>query len=219
MDPLRLVDIRTEGIGDKRAFGSGYLIAPHLVLTARHVTRQKSTGLLWPRITAHVGLPSDGPVAYRTAKVRWTHPDGLDVALLELDSAVDVPGEVRWGRVGGTYPVPYRGLAFPRSTRKPDGSRNSEYLDGNLPRLSGGGGVHNLYTLNQKAAPGELKAWAGASGAAVFCDDHLVGVVIHDDPGYQNRRLHACPAHRFVADPGFTDLLREHGVVPPAPSR
>lgn len=220
MDPLRLVDVRAGDGEQTQGYGSGYLIAPRLVLTAWHVTRQRGSGLLWPRIHVYIGLPSAGPVEHRTAEVRWTHPDGRDVALLELSSAVDVPGEVLWGRVGGTPPVHYSGLAFPLATRTADGHRKVEQLHGTLPPLAGGRGVHNLYALNQAIAPGEREdgkqAWAGASGAAIFCDDHLVGVVIHDDEAFRNHRLHACPTHTFVTDRHFTDLLREHNVVPPA---
>ncbi|MGW0701464.1 trypsin-like serine protease [Streptomyces sp. NPDC002867] len=223
MDPLRLVDVRAGDAEQTQGYGSGYLIAPRLVLTAWHVTRQQGSGLLWPRINVHVGLPSSGPVEHRTAEVRWTHPGGRDVALLELNSAVDVPGQVLWGRAGGTSVLSYGGLAFPFATRTADGHRKVEQLYGTLPPLAGGRGVHDLYVLNQAVAPGEREdgkqAWAGASGAAVFCDDHLVGVVIHDDEAFRNHRLHACPTHTFVTDRDFTELLREHGVVPPATLR
>lgn len=219
MDPLRLVDVRAGDAQGTEGYGSGYLIAPRLVLTARHVTRQRSSGLPWPRIVVYVGLPSAGTPVRRSAEVRWTHPEGRDVALLELDADVDVPGKVLWGRVGGTPPVPFNGLAFPLATRAADGHRKVEQLHGDLPPLAGGHGAHNLYALNQAIAPGRRQdgqqAWAGASGAAIFCDDHLVGVVIHDDGAFRNQRLHACPSHTFVTDDAFTDLLRRHGVAPP----
>ncbi|MEV4331482.1 hypothetical protein AB0K02_13230 [Streptomyces sp. NPDC049597] len=223
MDPLRLVDVRAGDAEQTQSYGSGYLIAPRLVLTAWHVTRRKGSGLLWPRIHVHVGRPSTGTVEHRTAEVCWIHPDGRDVALLELNSAVDVPGQVLWGRAGGTSVLSYDGLAFPFATRTADGHRKVEQLYGTLPPLAGGRGVHDLYVLNQDIAPGEREdgkqVWAGASGAAVFCDDHLVGVVIHDDDAFRNHRLHACPTHTFVTDRGFTELLREHDVVPPAALR
>ncbi|MEU4982547.1 serine protease [Streptomyces sp. NPDC021969] len=220
MDPLRLVDVRAGDTRQTGGYGSGYLIAPRLVLTARHVTRHQTTGLPWPRIDVYVGLPSFGAVEHRSAEVRWTHPGGRDVALLELDAAVDVPGEVPWGRVGGISPVLYGGLAFPLATRTPDGHRKVEQLHGILLPLAGGRGIHDLYALNQTVAPGEREdgkqAWGGASGAAVFCDGCLVGVVVHDDEAFRNHRLHACPAHTFVTDRGFTDLLHEYGVAPQA---
>ncbi|MFJ1607732.1 trypsin-like serine protease [Streptomyces sp. NPDC088253] len=220
MDPRRLVDIRAGDAEQKQGLGSGYLIAPRLVLTARHVTRQQDSGVQWPYIDVYVGLPSSGAIEHRRAKVRWTHPTGRDVALLELSSEVDVPGQVLWGRAGGTSALSYGGLAFPLATRTADGHRKVEQLRGALPPLAGGRGVHDLYVLDQHTAPGDRsdgkQAWAGASGAAVFCDDHLVGVVIHDDEAFRNHRLHACPTHTFIADGEFTDLLREHDVVPPA---
>ncbi|MFE1290279.1 trypsin-like serine protease [Streptomyces sp. NPDC058751] len=218
MDPLRLVDVRGQD-GDGQGCGSGYLVAPRLVLTARHVVERRASALPWPRIDVYVGHPARCPVEHRRAEVRWVHGGGRDVALLELDAAVDLPGEVLWGWVGGNHPVPYLGLAFPLATRTADGHRKVEQLEGSLPPLTGGRGAHDLYALNQVIAPGEREdgrqAWAGASGAAVFCGDRLVGVVVHDDHAFRNHRLHACPAQAFGADPGFQDLLREHGTAPP----
>nr|BFD96355.1 hypothetical protein KitaXyl93_77150 [Kitasatospora sp. Xyl93] len=220
MDPQRLVDIRAGDSEQVESYGTGYLLSPRLVLTARHVTRRQATGRPWSCINVYVGLPSDGDAEYRRARIRWTHPGDRDVALLELDAAVDILGEVSWGRVGGTRLVPYNGMAFPRATQTKDGHRKSEQLDGSIPPLNGGRGVHNLYALNQTIAPGERmdgkQAWGGASGAAVFCGDRLVGVVIHDDDAFRNHRLHACPAYTFVTEPGFTRVLQEHGVVLPS---
>ncbi|MCX4430235.1 hypothetical protein [Streptomyces mirabilis] len=73
--------------------------------------------------------------------------------------------------------------------------------------------------LDQEPAPDlrddGRKAWGGASGTAVFCGDHLVGVVIRDDRSYGNRRLRALPAHCFVQDDGFEALLRRYAGGPP----
>ncbi|MFD4691963.1 hypothetical protein [Streptomyces sp. NPDC058463] len=74
-----------------------------------------------------------------------------------------------------------------------------------------------MFVLDQAAAPrprpegaGE-RAWSGVSGAAVFCHDVLVGVVVRDDAEYDNRRLHACPTNAFVTDTAFVSLLSQHG--------
>ncbi|MER7180754.1 trypsin-like peptidase domain-containing protein [Streptomyces hyaluromycini] len=211
MDRRRLALVRGGEETGFRRVGSGYLVAPRLVLTARHVV-EDGPGSAWPRIDVRVGHPQDADDTRRcAARVCWTHPDGRDVALLLLDDPVDVPGAaVRWGRPVGEDPLPYEALGFPWASAG-NGRRRVEHLRGELPVLGGGTGDQDLYVLDQGPAPDGTKAWSGASGSAVFCHGHLVGVVIHDDKAFENRRLHACPARSFAADPDFAALLVRHG--------
>ncbi|MFF0226770.1 trypsin-like serine protease [Streptomyces sp. NPDC004629] len=217
MDKRRLADVRCDGRGRRKA-GSGYLVAPQLVLTALHVLVDE-TGEVWPRITVRVGHPPSGNVDRREAAVCWTGSNGLDVALLRLDAPVNVPGTVRWGRPVGSEALPYAGLGYPLQTRATDGHRRVEHLRGMLSPLAGGDGRHDLYTLDQHAAPrlrtDQRQAWGGVSGAAVFCQGHLVGVVLQDDEEHENRRLHALPVRRFGTDSAFVELLERHGGLAP----
>lgn len=217
MDHRRLALIRG---GDADGFlrvGTGYLIAPRLVLTARHVV-EESRGVPWPRIDVRVGHPRESEVHHCLASVRWTHPEDRDVALLLLDDVIEVPGTVRWGRPVGNAPLPYQGLGYPLASVK-DGQYNVEHLRGELSPQAGGAGPRDLYVLDQGPAPDKRedggKPWSGASGTAIFCQDYLVGVVIHDDDAFANRRLHACPARVFADDPGFVALLQRYGDGPP----
>ncbi|WAU78294.1 serine protease (plasmid) [Streptomyces sp. Qhu-G9] len=218
MDERRLADVRCDGRGRRKA-GSGYLVAPQLVLTARHVLVDEA-GEVWPRITVRVGHPQSGSVYRRKASVCWTGSDDLDVALLRLDAPVHVPGTVRWGRPVGSDALPYAGLGYPLQTRATDGHRRVEHLRGMLSPLAGGEGRHDLHTLDQDAAPrlrtDQRQAWGGVSGAAVFCQGHLVGVVLQDDEEHENRRLHALPVRKFATDSAFVELLNCHGGVAPA---
>ncbi|MEV0990615.1 hypothetical protein [Streptomyces sp. NPDC049949] len=214
MDPRRLTLIRGGTVGQRRSVGSGYLIAPRLVLTARHVLVNANTGEFWPEIRVSVGHPSDGDTVPAKAELLWDHPEGLDVALLLTEHAVDVPGTVRWGRPAGTAPLPYEGLGFPLAAA--GDARDAEHLRGILPPLSGS---RDLYVLDQDPEPASRvdgrKAWGGASGAAVFCNDHLVGVVVRDDQSYGNRRLRALPVRAFFEDSGFVGRFQEYADGPP----
>ncbi len=168
----------------------------------------------WAQIDVRVGHPRDADVHRCMASVRWTAPEGRDVALLLLDDEVDVPGMVRWGRPVGNAPLPYEGLGYPSAAFR-GGQHKVEHLRGKLPPQAGGVGTQDLYVLDQESAPdmrtdGE-QAWSGASGSAVFCEERLVGVVIHDDHAFANRRLHACPARTFTHDPAFAILLQRYG--------
>ncbi|MEU9247232.1 trypsin-like peptidase domain-containing protein [Streptomyces sp. NPDC048385] len=217
MDRRRLALVRGGEETGFRRVGSGYLVAPRLVLTARHVVEERS-GSSWARIDVRVGHPQD-ETWRRRASLCWTHPEGRDVALLLLDDAVEVPGDaVRWGLPVGDDPLPYDALGFPGASAG-DGQRRVEHLRGELPALGGGTGDQDRYVLDQGPAPGGAKAWAGASGSAVFCRDLLVGVVIHDDVAFENRRLHACPARSFAEEAGFAELVERHGGGRPRLSR
>lgn len=216
MDPRRLALILSGTAEKRHSVGSGYLIAPRLVLTARHVVEDRDTRAEWPQIQIRVGHPGEGATVRRRATVLWRHPQDLDVALLLTHDAVEVPDSpVRWGRPVGKAPLPYEGLGFPLATAEEE--REVEHLRGVLPLLSSGSRAR--YVLDQEPAPEHRadgrRAWGGASGAAVFCEDHVVGVVIEDNQSYGNRRLRASPAHAFVQDSEFEALLREYADGPP----
>ncbi|MEU2133802.1 trypsin-like peptidase domain-containing protein [Streptomyces sp. NPDC018352] len=210
MDPRRLALIRSGGIGGGRlTVGSGYLIAPRLVLTARHVLVDRATERFWPKIAVRVGHDYDGETTRAAAELLWEHPDGHDVALLLLDREIDLPDAVRWGRPAGIAPLPYQGLGFPWASKGE--CRAPEHLRGVLAALSGG---KDRYVLDQGPAPDPRtdggNAWGGASGAAIFCGAHLVGVVTKEDHAYGARRLIALPVSSFAVDGGFVSHLEEH---------
>jgi hypothetical protein len=224
VDERRVADIRC-GVADlSHTFGSGYLVAPRLVLTARHVViRAATAGGVWPRVEVRIGHPRSGARARRAAEVAWCHPE-RDAALLLLDEPVHVPGTVRWARAAGRQPLRYEGVGYPRAALA-NGRREPEYLRGFLPVMSGGSGPGRYYVLDQevfpqpnraatRAADEKEKGWAGASGSAVFCLGRLVGVAVHDDDAFGNRRLHACPVETFATDPGFVEVMRSHAEVP-----
>lgn len=215
MNPRRLALIRSGEAGEGRiTIGSGYLVAPRLVLTARHVLENRDTGEFWPHVSVHVGHHREGGTTRVAAEPLWSHPDGLDVALLRIDREINLSGSVRWGRPAGTAPLPYVGLGYPWAAKGE--TREPEYLRGVLPLLSGG---RDRYVLDQGPAPaprsGGGNAWGGASGAAIFCDGHLVGVVTQEDLAYGARRLIALPVLSFAGDGGFVSHIEEETDEPP----
>ncbi|MFI0242138.1 trypsin-like peptidase domain-containing protein [Streptomyces sp. NPDC016845] len=216
MDRRRLALIRSGGTPEGRVtVGSGYLIASRLVLTARHVLEDREAGTVWPVITVSVGHHRDGESTRLRAEVAWSHPDGLDVALLRIDGEIDPPGSVRWGCPAGSAPLHYEGLGYPLAAKGE--TRDPEHLRGVLPVLSGG---KDRYVLDQGPAPTARtdgrNAWGGASGAAIFCGGHLVGVVTQEPHAYGARRLIAVPVASFAGDEGFVTLVEEHTGRAPA---
>ncbi|MFF3826166.1 ATP-binding protein [Streptomyces griseus] len=262
MDPLALVDIRAGTESVQQSYGSGYLLGPRLVLTARHVVFRK--GRVLPRISVRIGSPggAEKPLR-RRARLCWPTVDAsagaqtaadsdtdqpestgvgavrnrrdvaglesdrgfdgaLDVALLSLTEPVPCAGEVRWGRPIGTRRPAYEGLGFPLLAEDENGRREVEQLGGTLPPLATG--PLNTVVLDQTTAPRSrrhgVRAWAGASGTAVFCRDGagrhlLVGVVVEDVGEFENRRLLAAPVWRFCTSLRFAELVEEHTGHPP----
>ncbi|MEU4173328.1 hypothetical protein AB0F46_41655 [Streptomyces sp. NPDC026665] len=121
-----------------------------------------------------------------------------------------------WGRpVAGV--LDYEALGFPSFASYDDEVRRVEHLTGRLPAF--GQGVAGGLILDQSAAPRprpDRRNWAGVSGAAVFCGDCLVGVAITDDAYFDDRRLHAVPAHAFTHDAEFVRHLEEDGGQAPS---
>ena len=214
MDGRRLADIRAGTREEPKKGGTGYLVGRHLLLTARHVVVDHERE--WPRIDVWLGHPGEEPRRRIEAKVVWQDAT-LDAALLSITAKVSTDGPpVRWGCFIGSAPITFTALAFPGFTNY-EAVRGVEQLNGRLSPLAIGAG--GGYVLDQAAAPRATVpgAWAGASGAAVFCDGLLVGMIATSNQLFGNRRLHAMRARSLLSDREFSRLISEDtGIVPVA---
>ncbi|MEI5100926.1 tetratricopeptide repeat protein [Streptomyces sp. PmtG] len=156
---------------------------------------------------------------HRQAEVCWPDPregvpaeDALDMALLWLHEPVPAEGDpVRWGQPGGVVPLPFDGAGFPAFADE-TARGDVEHLRGELPVVSTSS---SDWILDCRVWPelgrGGERPWAGASGAAIFCHDRLVGVAVEDNRPMGGRRLQAAPVHEALSLPGFADLVTRHG--------
>lgn len=188
--------------------GSGYLLTAKLILTAGHVVRDSA------RIQAAV----PGGLGLIDCDLLWSGLDhGIDAALLRARKHL-VPlmtskkfSLTRWGVVNSLTRIPgCEAIGFPRAQRIGQGSLGSEQLVGTLK--PGSGLLNNRYVLDSDHTPPTPRPdggspWAGMSGAALFAQDLLLGVVAFDPAGWQHGRVEAVPTHLLLNDSGFHEAL------------
>ncbi|MET8905721.1 tetratricopeptide repeat protein [Streptomyces sp. NPDC004538] len=226
----RRVQIRVNRLKKGRketGFGSGYLVAPRLVLTAAHVFDD-------PDPAAHDGMLVHLPDASEQqfpVSLRWQRNDSVvDAALVEIreDCGWQVPQSLgdllirppqRYGLLIGNRPHQVTAAGFPRMQKDAeDGRRLDEQLTGRI--APGTGALAGRYEISgPDPTPGAGAAagsrWAGMSGAAVLADDGLggdllCGVVRRDRRADGGTRLTATAATSLLADDTFRALLTEH---------
>ncbi|MGC5006415.1 tetratricopeptide repeat protein [Streptomyces sp. NBC_01762] len=220
----RRLQIRSSNSGSRSRFGSGYLIAPNLALTAAHVLGATQQG----EGAVTVCRPDGGSKEF-TASVRWRRRDAaVDAALVEVNGGqgweppesitdIRVRPPQRWGRLIGTRPHAVAVAGYPRMQKDADeGRRLDEHLMGHIrPGTSALAGRYEVLstdpTIPVVIPPGTSgSAWSGMSGAALLCGDLLCGVVRQDRRASGGTRLSATPSKALLADPGFRAVVAEH---------
>ncbi len=194
--------------------GSGYLLAPRVVLTAAHVVRGAA------RIRAAV---PDGPGEVG-CRVLWQGDPAHDDAalLLAADDLTAGPlPPVDWGTHAGLEPLTgCQAVGFPHARRGPGGVLESEQLLGTVKpgsSLIGGLLVLDSAYTPPAARPDGGSPWAGFSGAALFHGDVLLGVVRADPHGWAHGRVEAVPAALVLGRDEPRAALAGVGLAPPPP--
>jgi len=230
-DPHRVVETlcQTAGAADGPERGSGYLIAPRLVLTARHAV---TPALAQPsRIRVRqLSRPGDEDWLAVTQVVTPASP-GLDIALLLL--AGDAPGVasdpgVAAGLADLASPVLFQACGFPRAHRTGE-RRVDETARGNIRLDSGSRSAtvpldvtSAVPSAGRGAAPDPAAQpksnWVGMSGAAVIGPGNLlVGVAVTDHLKFAGDRLEMIPIEAVLADETLAGHLPEGWLVRPQP--
>jgi hypothetical protein len=198
--------------GPRGLHGSGYLLAPGLLLTARHVV----DGLEEPRVRLiepdEDGLPADiGD--WQSARVAWTGDD-IDLALLTplsgQPSFRESIGALTIARLGGRVAVRVDALGFPRALLTPKHS-DTLHLEATVNPWSNIRGEALLLDVGT-TRPAAADGWKGMSGAAVFGGDRLVGVIEAVPGQLDASTLRATPAHGLFGVAKASELIRDAGV-------
>ena len=198
-----------EGDDEDGSRGSGYVVAPKRVLTARHVVCPQSSPL------PHGWCVPSGLIAGRgqlcDTQIRGpTLPLWMSHFLLPLSEDFDA---VRFGLIEGGDPVPVRAVGFPNSTstrQDPNGRRirnHPEDIRGDLrPPTAGLGDYPTVHVWGSTprwhdAGP---QPWGGASGSPSSAAPCLVGVLSRVPKSFDGDRL---KVSLFRPDQDFMALL------------
>ncbi|MEV6009922.1 NACHT domain-containing protein [Streptomyces sp. NPDC051976] len=198
--------------------GSGYLLTGRLVLTAAHLLSHERD----IRVTA---LDGHGEAPCTTVASWYDHATGLDVALLASDRPLTDPaaldaGPLAWAKIGTLAPIPgCQAVGFPYGQRDAAGGLDTEQLIGTYKPGSGlvtGRDVIAVDGVPPEPRPDGISPWAGMSGAAVFTDGVLLGVVTSDPRGWRHGRVTVTPVQRLRDEPGFLSALDAVGYLAPS---
>jgi hypothetical protein len=211
MEWQRIVELFDPAAG---SFGSGYLLAPGLVLTAAHVVYELDSMRLRLLEPDEDGLPGDLSEG-RQARVVWRAGDDSDLALLEPEAGAPPFREPLMhaviSRLGGRAAVRVDALGFPRVML--EGTRGDTlHVEALVNALTGVRGTSLLLDV-QSARPREAAGWKGMSGAAVFGGDCVVGVVERVSGEISDSGLRATRADVLFTDARAAKLLRNADVT------
>jgi hypothetical protein len=209
---LRTVEVSNH---HKGSYGTGCLIAPGLVLTAHHVALPEGDSVVTVRDTTSAD--------FTEAAVVWESTE-LDAVLLKADRALvgTGMGVVRWGELVCDYPDrrPVCSMTgFPKAMRRQALARSEQYVD-DLKTVEGTiapptGSRSRLYALEvDGAVPTDVRNWQGLSGAGVFCNGILIGLVRLVDRQW-DRTLMVLPLSHLLAAHGFTEAVAAHTGMSP----
>ncbi len=189
--------------------GSGYVIAPRLVLTSAHVVPEPGGVVTF--FTATDDTVYTGRVAWRGT------PRGRDdAALVEVtDPAWPAPPvRVRWGRlVTHTPGVPCHTWGYPDLAQQSRQAVETSQPAGTINPGNHFVGNHHVMdiTTHPPRWDGKGSPWGGLSGAGLVCGDLVVGVVAADPAHSGHAQVEAVPAYVLHHDPAFRAVLEEHG--------
>ncbi|WP_314177741.1 serine protease [Streptomyces winkii] len=199
--------------------GAGCVVAPGVILTARHLVEFAAGHENEPRIVQISNHETEGPRA--RAELAWQRGD---IALLRCRPR-DLGREfapIRWGELACTKPpapgpecaalgLPHEAML--RLFGDPPGAegefRQPQGVTGRITSVDNASRIYSLQIDHQppEHLRGEGSLWRGMAGAALFCGELLIGVVADPPSGWSHGRLEAVPARQLLEDRVFCDIV------------
>ncbi len=195
--------------------GAGCVVAPGLVLTAHHVVAPAEEWEDEPVTVRPLSQGGDGPAAQ--AEVAWHYRDAALLSVRPHDLGQEF-APVRWGELTCINPPQSpkcSAVGLPRAAVRGDrqgagsGYRAEHMVAGVINVVDNAARTYSLQVDREPPddSAGAGSPWQGMSGAGVFCDDLLIGVIIEDPGGWNNARLEALPVRRLLDDRRFHALV------------
>ncbi|MGA6209461.1 tetratricopeptide repeat protein [Nocardia testacea] len=187
--------------------GSGYLIAPRLVLTSAHVVGEGAT---------EVTVLRPGRCGVYSAKVAWCGTAGGidDAALVEVDDPAWMAPQMRpviWGRIVTQQPgIKCRTWGLPDFAQCEGTGTDTEQPTGTINPGDSYGRQHIIHLIEHPPTALGESPWKGISGAAIYCGSLLTGVVATDPAHRAHAALGVVPAYVLLAQPGFREVVEHH---------
>lgn len=210
-----LVLVAATFAGAPPAVGTGYLVKPDRVLTARHVVSHHG------QRPETIRVRRANPAEWITdVRVDWDGSEHADAAVLTLEHPVADHVNVTYGSTtveGGTRSWESLGYAGAASIVTED-----DKLEHNHLKLTGvwdaAGGDGQSGRVLDLPVDHEVHDWRGISGAPVFVDGELIGIVrevLGTEAQPENKRLVGVPIKRITQTAGF--LAATETVAHPVP--
>lgn len=217
LDTNRLVLIRStckNNAGEEIYYhGTGYFVTKDLVLTAGHVLAAAPS-----EVKVRLEAPPDGEPWRKADPVPvWLNQE-LDVALLKIvERPIHEVNPPLWGRASFAQNANWDSTAYPlAAVEKTDDGKTykSAGLKGIL--YARGGGGQGLPNLELGVDHESSNQWNGISGAPIFVDEELVGIITSYKKGFNGKRLDGVPIRQLLNDPTFQRALTPKW-LPPLP--
>lgn len=223
----RVADIVAErACGGRR--GSGYLVADGWVLTARHVVAGAAKVAVWLGAPPRLGPEGRRGVDLASALL----DEGSDLALLPITVGAEAPNPpALLGRLDrdSAAPVPVVAAGCPRFKLRAGPTpgrllRELHEAHGTVAaRSNAKTRTYEMADLTvvppDDAEPDKHSPWEGMSGAAVWADQRLVGVVGQHHPSEGRDTLTARPLEALLSGPADRSARWREALGPRLPSR
>jgi len=180
--------------------GTGYFITGTLVLTASHVVPENAQSV---EIRTGEGSFHEAHIEPVWRDVR------LDAVLIRATPGLkDIPA-VQWPEQPYSEDTAWESTAYAIAAKQQVDKREQwkgAGLDGTLYGQGGGGqGVRELdLSVNAPATP---EGWGGISGAPVFVDGKLAGIIKEVPSDFKGNRVRGVPADLLREDPEFLKAI------------
>jgi hypothetical protein len=202
LDPRRLVLVRCTLADGNTSVGTGYLVKADLLLTASHVVPVAKVAKLSVRVE------SDGTWCEALTEAVWRDAD-LDAVLFELRQQRPDVIPLEWTNSTLNADARWHSIAFPTAGLGDNDGQvmwKTVGLGGTLYAGGGGGQGSRQLDLGVEHAPSP-DLWSGASGAPIFTDGGLAGIIKQVPPNFRGDRLIGVPTSSLLNNLDFRIAL------------